>query len=94
MWVHSVHIRHKKLICGHNWGTLDITRFIRWVRIMKTDLVKMRLSLAEKVTFQEAANLAGIPLSAWMRERLRRAAVRELEDASMPIAFLQNPNLR
>jgi hypothetical protein len=61
---------------------------------MKTDLVKMRLSLAEKVTFQEAANLAGIPLSAWMRERLRRAAVRELEDASMPIAFLQNPNLR
>jgi hypothetical protein len=57
---------------------------------MKTDLVKMRLSSAEKAAFQAAANLAGIPLSAWMRERLRRAAVRELEDASMPIAFLQN----
>jgi hypothetical protein len=58
---------------------------------MKTELVKMRLSAAEKATFQEAANLAGIPLSAWMRERLRRVAVRELEDASMPIAFLQAP---
>jgi uncharacterized protein (DUF1778 family) len=56
---------------------------------MKTELVKMRLSAPEKATFQQAADLAGIPLSAWMRERLRKAAVKELEDASLPIAFLQ-----
>ena len=56
---------------------------------MKSELVKMRLTASEKATFQQAADLAGIPLSAWMRERLRKAAVKELEDASLPIAFLQ-----
>jgi len=51
--------------------------------------MEIRVSPEEKAAFQAAAQLAGIPLSAWVRERLRRAAVRELEDAGQEIAFLQ-----
>ena len=83
------HVKKKLDLCpqlGYKYLEIDLGR----TPFMKTDLVKMRLSSAEKAAFQAAANLSGIPLSAWMRERLRRAAVRELEDASMPIAFLQN----
>lgn len=56
---------------------------------MKTDWVKLRLTTAEKAAFQEAAEMAGISLSAWMRERLRLVAIRELENASRSIPFLQ-----
>ena len=54
----------------------------------KTDTLKLRLSAAEKRAFQDAAELSGIAVSAWIRERLRRAATRELEDAGRQIAFL------
>jgi uncharacterized protein (DUF1778 family) len=54
----------------------------------KTELIKVRLEPNEKRAFEEAAEIAGISLSAWMRERLRRAVIRELEDASRPIYFL------
>jgi hypothetical protein len=54
---------------------------------MKTASVEVRMSPAEKQAFREAAELAGIPLSAWIRERLRRAAIRELENASREIPF-------
>jgi hypothetical protein len=50
--------------------------------------LKIRMDAAEKQAFSDAADLAGIPVSTWMRERLRRAAVRELEEAARPIAFL------
>jgi uncharacterized protein (DUF1778 family) len=55
----------------------------------KTDTLKLRLSTAEKEAFQDAADLSGIALSAWIRERLRRTATRELEDAGREIAFLK-----
>ncbi len=58
---------------------------------MKTASVEVRMSNEEKQAFKDAAELAGIPMSAWIRERLRRAAIRELEDASRPIAFLKAP---
>lgn len=53
----------------------------------------LRLQSAEKQAFQVAAEYAGVPLSAWVRERLRRAAVRELEGAGLPIAFLSDLRL-
>ena len=59
---------------------------------MKTDLVKIRVSESEKEAFQTAADIAGITVSAWARERLRRAAVRDLQDASRPIPFLERQN--
>jgi uncharacterized protein (DUF1778 family) len=56
---------------------------------VKTEFMQLRLQSDEKRAFQEAADLAGIPLSAWVRERLRWAATRELEQASRPVAFLE-----
>lgn len=53
----------------------------------KTDVMQIRLSPQEKEGFQLAAELSGIALSAWMRERLRRAATRELEDAGQQVPF-------
>ena len=50
--------------------------------------LEMRVASDEKQAFRDAADLAGIPLATWARERLRRAAVRELEEAAIPIAFL------
>jgi len=58
---------------------------------MKAASVEVRMTVQEKQAFKEAAELAGIPMSAWIRERLRRAAIRELEDASRPIPFLRAP---
>lgn len=55
---------------------------------MKTDFIKLRVSPAEKDGFQQAADLAGLALSAWVRERLRAAARRELVDAGKQVPFL------
>jgi uncharacterized protein (DUF1778 family) len=57
----------------------------------KTESIEIRLEADEKRGFQEAADVAGIPLSAWVRERLRRAAIRELEQVSRDIPFLRRP---
>jgi hypothetical protein len=53
------------------------------------EYLEVRIQSAEKQAFKDAANLAGIPVSTWVRERLRGAAIRELEEAAIPIAFLQ-----
>jgi len=57
---------------------------------MKTESVELRVQVDEKVAFKRAAELAGIPLSAWIRERLRRAARAELEDHGEQIPFIQS----
>jgi hypothetical protein len=49
----------------------------------------MRLETAEKAGFRAAAELAGLDLSAWIRERLRRVARDELEEAGQPVPFLR-----
>lgn len=56
----------------------------------KTESMKIRLSHDEKQTFEKASGLAGIAVSAWMRDRLRRAARRELQDAGQPVPFLKD----
>jgi uncharacterized protein (DUF1778 family) len=55
----------------------------------KSKVIQIRLEPEEKQAFQEAANLSGIGLSAWMRERLRKSARIELEDAGQKIPFLR-----
>jgi hypothetical protein len=55
--------------------------------------MEVRLDPTEKQAFREAADAAGLPLSGWVRERLRRAARRELEEIGRPIPFLQNVTL-
>jgi hypothetical protein len=54
----------------------------------KGDYLDIRLEVAEKQAFRDAADLAGLDLSAWVRERLRAAARHELEEAGLPVAFL------
>jgi hypothetical protein len=60
----------------------------------KPRVLQVRLSEAEKQAFEEAAQIAGISLSAWARERLRSAAVRDLEEAGRRAAFLPGVPLR
>jgi hypothetical protein len=54
----------------------------------KADYMQLRLAPDEKRAFNDAADIAGVSLSTWVRERLRRVARRELEEANHPIAFL------
>jgi antitoxin component of RelBE/YafQ-DinJ toxin-antitoxin module len=56
----------------------------------KQEFLQVRVDADEKKAFADAADLAGIATSAWVRERLRQCAARELEAASQPVAFLKN----
>lgn len=58
-------------------------------KIAKSETVKVRMDSSEKQSFEEAASMAGISLSAWTRERLRRAAAKELAEAGRQIPFVQ-----
>jgi uncharacterized protein (DUF1778 family) len=49
---------------------------------------ELRLIGEEKEAFRQAADLAGMPLASWVRERLRRAAREELEGFGRPVPFL------
>lgn len=55
---------------------------------MKAESILVRASADEKAAFRQAAELAGITLSAWMRERLRRAARSELTDSGRRVPFI------
>jgi len=56
---------------------------------MKTAILEVRLQAGEKQGFQEAADIAGLTLSQWVRERLRKAARVELEDAGRQVPFIR-----
>lgn len=55
----------------------------------KTAITQIRLMTSEKDGFEEAARLAGLSLSAWMRERLRMVARKELESHGKQPEFLK-----
>lgn len=55
----------------------------------KEQVLQIRLTELEKQGFVAAADLAGIPLSSWVRERLRLAATRDLESAGLKIPFVK-----
>ena len=54
----------------------------------KTKNLMIRLTDTEKEGFELAAILSGISLSSWVRERLRLAAIRELESAGRRVPFV------
>jgi hypothetical protein len=54
----------------------------------KSEVLQIRITRLEKEGFELAAVLAGISLSSWVRERLRIAAIRELESAGRRIPFV------
>lgn len=53
----------------------------------KTGTLRMRVTAAEKAAFEEAARLAGASFSTWARLALRRAAIREFQDAGRRVDF-------
>jgi hypothetical protein len=54
----------------------------------KTELLQLRVDQLEKQGFAEAAELAGIGVSAWARERLRQICRKELEQHGRKAPFL------
>jgi len=56
---------------------------------VKARYLQVRVEQSEKQGFDEAAQLAGLDLSAWVRERLRMVARQELEGYGKPVAFLK-----
>jgi hypothetical protein len=91
--VYSSDIRIKKnsLRC---MSIVDTFLAAFWRLPMKTENILVRAQPDEKLAFQQAADLAGISLSAWIRERLRLAAIRELEGAGRAIPFVSQIPLR
>jgi hypothetical protein len=76
-------------------GLLDSWCEVQYTTAMpKGQVLQIRLTDAEKQGFQAAAKLAGIPLSSWVRERLRLAAIRDLESAGQKIPFVEPIHLR
>lgn len=55
----------------------------------KSESLLLRLGLREKKAFTDAARIAGVPLTIWIRERLRWAATRELQEANHLVSFLE-----
>jgi hypothetical protein len=55
----------------------------------KSDYLEVRLGPAEKQGFKAAAELAGLGVSSWVRERLRQVARKELELAGQDVPFIQ-----
>lgn len=55
----------------------------------KSETIRIRLDKDEKKAFQRATELSGLTLSTWIREKLRRAARIELEDAGEKIPFIR-----
>jgi hypothetical protein len=54
----------------------------------------IRVQAEERLAFTQAAKLAGLGTSAWVRERLRLAAIRELEGAGIRVPFVSRVALR
>lgn len=53
------------------------------------EYLDVRLGTAEKESFKIAADLAGLSMAAWVRERLRAAARSELYSAGVPVPFIR-----
>jgi len=55
----------------------------------KTRYLQVRVTDPEKSAFDDAAGLAGLDTSAWVRERLRLAARQELQEYGKPVSFIK-----
>ena len=75
------------LFALHSQIIVDLSIHLHYIFDMKTTALQIRVNPEEKRAFDEAAALAGISFSAWARMNLRRAAVREFEDAGKRLSF-------
>ena len=56
---------------------------------LQSETLPLRVQPLEKTAFQQCADLSGVSLTSWVRERLRLAAIRELESAGRRIPFVE-----
>jgi uncharacterized protein (DUF1778 family) len=56
---------------------------------LQTEYLDVRLTPDEKQAFKSAAELAGMPVSMWVRQRLRKNAAKELQDAGRSVPFIE-----
>jgi hypothetical protein len=56
---------------------------------MKNYSLQVRLTQAERETLKVAAEAAGLTVSAWLRDRLRRTARLELQSSGIKVPFLE-----
>lgn len=61
---------------------------------MKKTTIQVRVSEEEKTAFSESANISGIKLASWVRERLRLAATKDLAMAGKRPEFLTPPTTK
>jgi len=61
---------------------------------VKSESMEIRVRPEEKEAFKRAAELAGISLSSWARERLRLAAIRELEGSGLQVPFVKSLSIK
>jgi hypothetical protein len=54
----------------------------------RQEVMLVRLSKAEKSAFRDSARISGLPVSAWARERLMRAAIKDLETVGKTPQFI------
>lgn len=59
---------------------------------MKDYSLQVRLTQAERETLKIAATMAGLSVSAWLRDRLRRVARNELQSSGQKVPFLEVEN--
>ena len=57
---------------------------------VRGEYLDVRLDAPEKESFKIAAEIAGLSVAAWVRERLRAAAREELYSAGRKVPFLEN----
>ena len=55
----------------------------------RAEILQVRLTPGEKAAFVRAAEVSGIELSAWVRERLRTLAAKELQAVGEQASFLE-----
>ncbi len=54
----------------------------------------IRVSETELEGFKRSADIAGVGLSAWARQRLRAAAIKDLQELGEKVPFLQPISLK
>jgi hypothetical protein len=59
---------------------------------IQTEYLDVRLVTTEKEAFKTAASMAGMPLSMWVRDRLRAASKKELVECGKTVPFLNQPD--
>jgi len=68
----------------------DLYYILQYVLGMKREIpLLIRLTEDEKSAFDDAADISGITLSAWVRQQLRLAAIHELSRVGRKATFIK-----